>query len=867
MKKIYILIAALLCLSLSACAVPPQDVSSTPSDAEDQSDISAEISKGTVCKEALKIDALLAGEIPDRDSVSQNMLLGKEYTLSRVSGENGTYADNDTFMLTDGVVSDQFSTYSWVGFAGGTPVTIDFDLGDDNHGIADIDIGCLKQLEYGIGLPLSATLYASVDGEEYTSIGVVYTPKTLGETTKYTFSFHLSQSLKARYIRIAFSAQASGWFFIDEITGKAYSDDFKQQDDDAVNYYGDATVPFSQASYWDKDESDYNDRINLALCVEKIYVSHFSSIPASNAVDGGNTIDVSVLTDGKRAAASWDSDGMFRMTRGDGRRITIDLCHISAVDTVKFDMLVQTDWGVLPIDEVSVGVSENGVDWQAVASVKIDAENKTKAMLELTADLGAVYKARYVTLVMQIKQHSAISEIEIYGTKSLPDNALSVEPDKSFETDYSDSYPLLDGFDGIENILCTPVCRHNGNVYDESAMVTADEFARYVGYYEDGVLKDTFFDTFLFSPCAGYVTDDIKLTLEGWQTYIDSQFVADRNLGALNDAVKYAADTLQLDGYKANVFLSVMRPTPTNADGTVNTLGDIDGDGIDDPLDTLENRKKAVKWQIDTQLAKYKEQNYQNLTLVGFYWQEEHIFTDDPYEVEVVKYMNEYVHSLGLITLWIPYYDAEGFEDCRSYGFDISCLQPNYSFMSVIDEDRLDSAAEKAKMYGMCVEIEMSYYTDPVNVRRYKEYLQKGVEYGYMDSIKIYYLDVVPTELTKAYDNGDEYARSAYKDTYLYAKRLLDENYVASPDAYAKAPDDAQYDTSGNLQGKITVNTDQTYKTVIAVSPRYGRLRLEPDGTFSYTPINGYIGEDSFEVAAVFGDVTSKSAVITINCK
>ncbi len=867
MKKIYILLTALLCLSLCACAVPPQDISSDQSDIEDQSDISSEDSKGKVCKEAIKIDALLAGETPDRNAASKNMLLGKKYTFSRISGENGTYTDNDTFMLTDGIVSDQFSTYSWVGFAGGTPVTIDFDLGDDSHGIADIDIGCLKQLDYGIGLPLSATLYASADGEEYTSIGVVYTPKTLGESTKYTFAFHLSQALKARYIRIMFSSQESGWFFIDEITAKAYSDDFEQQDTDAVNYYGDATIPFSQASYWDKNENDYNKRINLALCAEKIYVSHFSSIPVSDAVDSGNTLDVSVLTDGKKAAASWDSNGMFRMTRGDGRRITIDLGHISAVDTVKFDMLVQTDWGVLPINEISVGISENGTDWQAVSSVKTDVGNTTLAMLEFTANLGAVYKARYVTLVMQIKQHSAISEIEIYGSKALPDNALSVDPDKSFETDYSDRYPDLDNFGGIENILCTPVCRYDGNVYDESAMVTAEEFARYVGYYEDGVLKDTFFDTFLFSPCSGYVPEDIKLTVKGWQTYIDSQFVKDRNLGALDNAVKYAAKTLNLDGYKANVFLSVMRPTPTNSNGTVNTLGDIDGDGVDDPLDTLENRKKAIKWQIDTQLAKYKEQNYQNLTLVGFYWQEEHIFTDDPYEVEVVKYMNDYVHSLGLITLWIPYYEAEGFEDCKSYGFDISCLQPNYSFMSVLDEDRLDSAAEKAKMYGMCVEIEMSYYTDPANVRRYKEYLQKGVEYGYMNSVKIYYLDVVPTELTKAYDNGDEYARSAYKDTYLYAKRLLDGTYTASPSSAAKAPESAEYDVSGNLQGIITVNTDQTYQMVIAVSPRYGRLRLEPDGTFSYIPLNGYVGTDSFEVAAVYGDMTSKTAVITLNCK
>lgn len=869
MKKICLLLIIALCLSACACANIPDDASSGDmSSAEISQDASSETSETIVCEEALKIDAMLAGEAPDRGLPSKNILLGKKYKVSRESGENGSYVDTDAYKLTDGISAEQFDTYTWVGFAGGTALTIEIDLGNDTHSIADIDIGCLRQIEYGIGLPGTAIIYASVDGTEYTKLGTIYTPTTLGDTAcKYTYAFHFDKALKARYIRLLFSSQECGWFFIDEITAKAYSSDFEASSGDAVNYYGDADIPFAEPSYWDDSEADLNERINLALKAPKVYVSHFSAIVDSSADDTGNTKDTSLLVDGKKASATWNDKLMFRMTRGDGRRITIDLGHISAIEEVRFDMLLQAEWGVMPVGEVGISISADGKNWQAVSSVKVDSEGKTSGMLKLTAELGAVYKARFVALTMKVKQHSAMSEIEVYGTKAIPSDALDVDPKKSFDTAYSDSYPSLDDFDGIENILCTPICRHDGNSYDEAAMITAEEFARYVGYYEDGVLCDTFFDTFLFSPCSGYVSDDLKLTLKGWQTYIDSQFVADRNINALNVAVGAAAEKLKLDGYKANVFLSVMRPTPTNADGSVNTLGDLDGDGIDDPLDNVENRKKAVKWQIDTQLAKYREQGYANLTLVGFYWQEEHIFTDDPYEVEVVKYMNDYVHSLGLLTLWIPYYEAEGFEDCKSYGFDISCLQPNYSFMSVPDDDRLDSAALQAKMFGMSVEIEMSYYSDPLNIKRYKEYLQKGVEYGYMNSIKIYYLGIIPTDLTQAYDKGDEYARSAYKDTYLYAKNKLDETYVASPPAASDAPEDASYTTSGRLDGKIVINTSETYKMVITVSPRYGSIRLEPDGSFAYYPISGYVGKDSFSVAAVFGNTISSAAVIEIECK
>ena len=211
MKKICLLLIIALCLSTCACA-DISDVTGTSS-AEASNDASKETSQTAVCEAVLKIDALLAGDIPDRTAVGKNMLLGKQYTFSRVSGENGTYADTDAFLLTDGVSSEQFSTYSWVGFAGGEPVSVDFDLGDDAHGIADIDIGCLKQLDYGIGLPLSATLYASTDGDEYTSLGTIYTPTTLSECEKYTYAFHLNQALKARYIRISFFGAAKRMVF------------------------------------------------------------------------------------------------------------------------------------------------------------------------------------------------------------------------------------------------------------------------------------------------------------------------------------------------------------------------------------------------------------------------------------------------------------------------------------------------------------------------------------------------------------------------------------------------------------------------------------------------------------------------------
>ena len=406
-----------------------------------------------VCEAALKIDALLAGGAPDRTQVRKNVLAGKTYTLSRPAGSGDDYADPEGKKLTDGAYAEQFNTYSWTGFAGGTPVAVDFDLGDDAHGISDIEIGCLRQMEYGIGLAGSVTLYASADGESYTSLGAVYMPASPQDPAKFTYAFRLDETLKARYIRLAFSKQEAGWFFIDEISAYAYSADNAPEQGTVAQYYGDPTVPASEPSYWPETDADYDETLNLALGAEHIYVQHFSELEPKDAVSSLNTPDPSILTDGTRVGASWDSADTFRMTRGDGRRITIDLGHISAVERVAFDLLILTAWGVYPVGEVGVLVSENGADWQSVATVWVDYGDKTAEMLRFTADLGGVRRARYVCLLMQTKGHAAMSEIEVYGTKRVPDSALPVEPERSVENALSDRYPAPEDFGGLLHYL------------------------------------------------------------------------------------------------------------------------------------------------------------------------------------------------------------------------------------------------------------------------------------------------------------------------------------------------------------------------------------------------------------------------------
>lgn len=837
-------------------------------DTNNQSEVilseSSVVEEQKVNEDVLAIDNLL-GEAADRTVGRTNILKGNSYTPSQEAGSDGYYTDDEHKKLTDGISAESFNSYSWAGYTGSGTLSVTFDLGENVGNIADIEIGCLRQVDYGIGLPGYAEIYVSSDGENYTKLGKLFTPADVTVSQKYTYKFNLQGVVETRYLQIKLGSPEKLFIFVDEIAAYVY--DGGGSNIVPVNDYYTAFTPESNAAFWNETESDYSKKQNLALG-KKTSVVSFSALDTETANETLNCLPESgILTDGQYAvSASWELGELFRMSHGDGRQLIIDLEKISAVSSVSGDVLQQAEWGIRAPKAIGVSISENGADWQGVATIDLAIENdETIEMVKFTADFGKTYRARYVKLQFLINPHVAISEIEVIGTKKIPSNAISPDPDAEV-TRLSDRFITPEDFGGLSNILCNPVCRGDGVTYDEAAMITHDEFLPYVGYYEDGILKDTFFDTFLFSPCSGYTNSADTTTLKGWKFYVDSQFVADRNLYALNEAVKTTGAGLEQNDLKVNIFFSILRTFPIMEDGSVNSFGDIDGDGVEDRFDTFANRKKAIKWMIDTQLEMYEAAGLDRLNLAGFYWQEEHIFLHDPQEVELVQWAAEYIHDLGYKIMWIPYYNATGFANWKEYGFDLTCLQPNYSFMSVVDEDRLDTTAYQAKMHGMCVELELSTYTNRANIERYKEYLEYGVKYGYMNAVKVYYLGIIPTDLTQALTSEDESTRAVYRDTYLFAKGLLDESYNQQTTETLTPPEGVSLTTQSvrPVSGKVEIGETGYRALVITVSPKYGTLRLNLDGSFTYTPMKNFTGTDSFCIAAEYATGMSENATVTV---
>ena len=324
---------------------------------------------------------------------------------------------------------------------------------------------------------------------------------------------------------------------------------------------------------------------------------------------------------------------------------------------------------------------------------------------------------------------------------------------------------------GYENMCLSYTYRPYNHDYGQSSV---EDFIPYVAYLDKkGNMQDFFFDSYLFLP---YVTNGISgASIHGgpkdpskaidWVDYVNDTFCETNNVDALDSAMGIAKETLGDSERKAGVFFTILYPAYT-----ATNFGSLGGKSLN--LSKAEDRKYAIKWIIDEQIKLYTAKGYENLELIGFYWLEEEIYSD--YDEEMMKYAADYLHSLGLKFLWIPWFQAPGYYEWKKCGFDLTCMQPNDMWGDVSNVTRVKTCASICKSYGMSMQIESdSNVATPDRYARYLRYLEGGITYGAMDSVKIYYQEGRRGTYYKACYSDNPTYRSVYDLTYKYAKRTL----------------------------------------------------------------------------------------------
>lgn len=486
--------------------------------------------------------------------------------------------------------------------------------------------------------------------------------------------------------------------------------------------------------------------------------------------------DAYTLTNGVTHAELDFKDPAFtHFTGGTGRSIYYKLNNLSAVDAFSVVMLKQREVGIFLPYRMDVHLSENGKEWKRVFTKRIFESESDHCMVPLDVTLDKTYRASWIRFDFDVHAHMWVESVSLYG-KTVLDGASVIEDDgfaSKGDERVVNRYPTYDELCGVHNVFLAYNCMPETFENQNAGYFTEEQMLPYLGYIKDGEIKDTFFDSALFLPFSRFTYSAQYKSADGWKYYIDNTFAEGKNVDAADAAAKKVSETLGVD-YKVKLFFSIFHTKPEYGEFP-EKFGDLDGDGIDEDFACIEGRKKAIKWMIDEQILRYKQKERPYTELIGFYWFEEQVSYNDPMELELIRYASDYVHSLGYKLIWIPYYQAWGYDEWKSHGFDVACMQPNYAFHKDAKKQRLYDNADLCKKFGLCYELEIAGIHDPFDVHKYKNYLEAGAETGFMHSIKMYYQG--GKDFYSAFCSDNKLTHSVYDDTYLFAKEKLVKAY------------------------------------------------------------------------------------------
>ena len=481
----------------------------------------------------------------------------------------------------------------------------------------------------------------------------------------------------------------------------------------------------------------------------------------------------SELTNGKYASEKYSDREWTGFAQGFEREVIVDLGENCSLRKLSANFLRCSAAGIKLPRWVKFEISQDGLRWEEAGRAEYplkpyDVVDKTVKYEIEELNLAG----RFVRYTIPVEVWIFIDEVEAIGFEGIQDDARLVqgEVDQKLRTgEYIKQGAIEAG--GAKHIMLIYTGHHSDKTIPTW---TVDDFLPYVAYMEANQIKDWFFDSFLFLPLRysssghSYIeANNISqaANMYDWLEYHEWNFRKDQQLDALNAAVGKAKEVLGDKDYKAKVILTTVYPSPVQ-----DYFGDVDEDGeVENHYysrpQAIEAGKKVVKWYLDLLLQSWQEKKYENLELIGFYWVQEEVgFASSRFEEAMIQETSRLIHDCGYRFFWIPYLRSGLYYDWERLGFDAAMMQPNYMW-SNLGKSLLKNNAELTKAAGMGIEMELNAFHGQESDTKWLEYLNAGVEFGYMnDALLGYYQNVKDVgKAAKLADNN----RKIYYD-YLY---------------------------------------------------------------------------------------------------
>lgn len=249
---------------------------------------------------------------------------------------------------------------------------------------------------------------------------------------------------------------------------------------------------------------------------------------------------------------------------------------------------------------------------------------------------------------------------------------------------------------------------------------TKELFRPYVVHEYSNGTKSWNFDGFLMIEFMKYNSSGVDVSFgeyngaaaskEDWEDLLNTQLGVTNSAGKVDDSKPYGCRALDEligelipilgePGHKHKVVFSIPLPI-----GASMTWGKLNGFSLS--FGSYNDKLTAMKWYCDQVIEKFNSMNFKHIELDGMYWTKE-AFPDDAANVRtLVKDMNKYYNSKGLLSYWIPYSTAPGRDVWAECGVDVCYIQPNYYFKATTPIEKLQGVIDEAWEYEAGLEME-----------------------------------------------------------------------------------------------------------------------------------------------------------------
>ncbi|TQR32701.1 DUF4855 domain-containing protein [Brevibacillus brevis] len=453
-----------------------------------------------------------------------------------------------------------------------------------------------------------------------------------------------------------------------------------------------------------------------------------------------------------------------------GRKVTVELDEAKPLERVALTFKQQKTSGITMPEYMEVEVSRDGKVWSYAGRAVHDVSAKEDKLVTRTLSVTLPdVNTRYVRVSFPVKVFTFARQLEVWAKADSEWNngAVLLPPPNPAKLEEAKQAGRR-----VENMLLAYTGEH-----DELGTWTKEDFLPMVGYRTvDGYMRDQMFDTILFLP---YQT--IPATKESWTKYMNDLFGSNKQLDALNQAMREynrLRGTLYSTPTQENVVLALPYP---NANQT--NFGQLDekkpslsfnAAGIGEEQAYL-NRKAAMEWYFQELMKRWNREGYAYLKLEGIYWFHELVEDSAPKERQLIRDMGSMVHDEALRYYWIPYFGSPGVSEWKSLYFDKAFLQPSYYSDKPVGIDRIQGVLDVVNKYNMDIEIEGDWkmYNDPKFYQTYYNQLVATHKLG-MDKNNVHAYYFGSKTLLESVKSTDPVKRAIYDDTYKWMRGRFD---------------------------------------------------------------------------------------------